>query len=137
MKLHLHPNDSTMSEEPDTVEVQEFPQVLPPADKSSDSGNLAVPSAHQQPGITSSYLKSLSHGSSSSESTQVSTGTDITVDYISTHGVMSEDEGDDADEMIGFFHCTQSHFLEPLMSVGGKLTLDSVRIDCSDFLDYT
>ncbi|XP_062853151.1 interleukin-12 receptor subunit beta-2 [Trichomycterus rosablanca] len=150
MKLHLHLNDSTISEEePDTVEVQEFPQEelllaeIPPANETLHSEKqqvqqLRVPSASYQSNITSPYLKSFSHESSSSDATQASRGTDITVDYISTHGAMSEeDDNEEEMEVFGFFPCPQSPFLEPLMSVGGKLTLDSVKIDCSDFLDCT
>ncbi|XP_026788927.3 interleukin-12 receptor subunit beta-2 [Pangasianodon hypophthalmus] len=147
MKLQLHLSDSSMSEEePYTVEVEEFPQEKLPEETISTeetlhSVNLQAESAPYQHNITSSYLKSFSNESSSSDATHASRSTDITVDYISTHGVMSggeeedEDDGDEEHEAFDFFPCPKSPFLEPLISIGGKLTLDSVKIDCSDFLD--
>uniref|UniRef100_A0A8B9L2N9 Interleukin 12 receptor, beta 2a n=1 Tax=Astyanax mexicanus TaxID=7994 RepID=A0A8B9L2N9_ASTMX len=115
MKLQLYLSDSSMSEEePDTVEVQELPQEK-----------------------FNSYLKSLSHESGSSDTTQASRGTDMTVDYISSHGVLSGDEDEEEVDDENFFPCPTSPFLSPLMSIGGKLTLDTVKIDCSDFLDFT
>ncbi|MCJ8729794.1 hypothetical protein PDJAM_G00110580 [Pangasius djambal] len=147
MKLQLHLSDSSMSEEePNTVEVEEFSQEKLPEETISTeetlhSVNLQAESAPYQHNITSSYLKSFSNESSSSDATQASRSTDITVDYISTHGVMSggeeedEDDGDEEQEAFDFFPCPKSPFLEPLISIGGKLTLDSVKIDCSDFLD--
>lgn len=148
MKLQLHLSDSSMSdEEPNTVEVEEFPQEKLPEDEIISTeealhpGNLQAESAPYQHNITSSYLKSFSNESSSSDATQASRNTDITVDYISTHGVMSggeeedDDDGEEEHEAFAFFPCPKSPFLEPLISVGGKLTLDSVKIDCSDFLD--
>ncbi|KAI4883349.1 hypothetical protein NFI96_011197 [Prochilodus magdalenae] len=146
MKVQLYLSDSSISEEePDTVEVQEFPQEkllqgeTMPVDGACHSGSSLnvlhqeqhIPSLPYQPITTSSYFKSLSN---SSDTTQASRHTDITVDYISTHGVLSgeeEDEEEDID-MMGFFPCPTSPFLDPLMSVGGKLTLDIVKIDCSD-----
>ncbi|XP_072540439.1 interleukin-12 receptor subunit beta-2 [Salminus brasiliensis] len=151
MKLHLYLSDSSMSEEePDTVEVQELPQeklkreIVPTEGGRHSVSNLSVqkqehhiPSSPYQPTTTSSYLKSFSHESSSSDNTQDSRSTDLTVEYISTHGVLSGEEEDDDDENENFFPCPTSPFLDPLMSVGGKLTLDTVKIDCSDFLDFT
>ncbi|KAL7832692.1 hypothetical protein SRHO_G00297100 [Serrasalmus rhombeus] len=146
MKLQLYLSDSSMSEEePDTVEVQELPQEkllqgeTVPIDGACPSvSNFEVqaqehhiPSSPYQPITTSSYLKSLSN---SSDTTQASRNTDITVDYISTHGVLSGEEDDEEEEMdmMGFFPCPTSPFLDPLMPTGGKLTLDIVKIDCSD-----
>ncbi|KAL6458073.1 hypothetical protein MHYP_G00333030 [Metynnis hypsauchen] len=146
MKLQLYLSDSSMSEEePDTVEVQELPQEKllqgesVPVDGARQSVSnfkveaqeVHVPSSPYQPITTSSYLKSLSN---SSDTTQASRNTDITVDYISTHGVLSGEEDDEEEEMdvMGFFPCPTSPFLDPLMPTGGKLTLDIVKIDCSD-----
>ncbi|KAG7326233.1 hypothetical protein KOW79_009634 [Hemibagrus wyckioides] len=151
MQLHLHLSDSSMSEEePNTVEVEEFPQEKLPEDETISAEetlhpvHLPAESAPYQPSITSSYLKSFSNDSSSSDATQASRSTDITVDYISTHGVISGGEEDEEEDVDGdeehkafpFFPCPKSPFLEPLLINGGKLTLDSVKIDCSDFLEY-
>ncbi|XP_007258415.3 interleukin-12 receptor subunit beta-2 [Astyanax mexicanus] len=158
MKLQLYLSDSSMSEEePDTVEVQELPQEkfkqenIPKDGTYHSVSNLSVqeqeleqeqeqkhhiPSSLYQATTTSSYLKSLSHESGSSDTTQASRGTDMTVDYISSHGVLSGDEDEEVDDE-NFFPCPTSPFLSPLMSIGGKLTLDTVKIDCSDFLDFT
>lgn len=149
MKLQLHLSDSSMSEEePNTVEVEEFPQEKLPKDETISTEetlhpvHLLAESAPYQPSIISSYLKSFSNDSSSSDATQASRSTDITVGYISTHGVISggeEDEEEDFDgdeEHKAFPFFSKSPFLEPLLINGGTLTLDSVKIDCSDFLEY-
>ncbi|KAM9482537.1 interleukin-12 receptor subunit beta-2 isoform 2-T2 [Clarias gariepinus] len=153
MKLQLHLSDWSMSEkEPDTVEVEEFPHC--PEDETVSPEETLLPvqseSAPYQHNIPSSYLKSFSNESSSSDATQASRSTGITVDYISTHGAISggeeednedeeeeeEEDGDEEDKFgFKFFPCPKSPFLDPLISIGGKLTLDSVKIDCSDFLD--
>ncbi|XP_076870906.1 interleukin-12 receptor subunit beta-2 [Brachyhypopomus gauderio] len=143
-KLQLHLSDSSVSEEePDTIEVQEVPQekllqgeTLPATgDLNLQEQELCASPAPHQSNIISSYLKSYSQESSFSNTTR---STDITVDYISTHEVMSEDDDNDEEvEAMGFFPCPQSPFLEPLISFGGKLRLDAVKIDCSDFLDCT
>lgn len=157
MKLQLHLSDSSMSEEePNTVEVEEFPQEkLPGDERIGPEGtlrpvSLQADSRPYQHNTVSSYLKSFSNESGGSDATQASRSTDITVDYISTHGVMSGgeekeeqddhddddyDDGDEEHEVFDFFPCPKNPFLEPLISFGGKLTLDSVKIDCSDFLD--
>lgn len=146
MKLQLHLSDSSMSEEePNTVEVEEFPQEessedeVIPTEETLHADNPQAQTTPYQQTITSSYLKSLSNDSSSSDATQASRSTDITVDYISTHGATSGGEEDDHDEMehdeFNFFPCPKSPISFPLISIGGKLTLDSVKIDCSDFLD--
>lgn len=153
MKLQLYRSDSSMSEEePDTVEVQEVARekLLPgetvPTDGAQHSGSKLnileqehrIPPSSYQPTTSSSYLKSFSHESTSSDATQASRSTDITVDYISTHGEEEEeDEEEENIDMMDFFPCPTSPFLDPLVSIGGKLTLDTVKIDCSDFLDIT
>lgn len=84
------------------------------------------------------YIKSFSHDSDSSDNTQTSLDTNITVDYISSHGPGNIDEEDQEDEyeeefvrMMDFFP-SHNIFKEPL-EFGRKLTLDAVKIDCIDF----
>ncbi|XP_073708492.1 interleukin-12 receptor subunit beta-2 [Garra rufa] len=119
IKFYLDQCDSSMNEEPDNVEVEEvsYPPIC-------------------------TYIKSFSQESSSSDATQITSITDITEDYISTHGAISGGEEEDEEEETGlnefeFFPSTHSPFLEPLVVTGGKLTLDVVKIDCSEFLDCT
>lgn len=162
LTLHLYLSESSVSEEeePDTVEVQELPEgswsSWNPAQRTDISGtpeDAIHPSLHllfmpQQipatdPSTTayfqSSYLKSFSQESGSSGQTHDSQGTDMTVDYISTHVLEGREEKEEEGlDVMGFFSCPQnplSPFMNPLVSFGGKLTLDAVRIDCSEFLD--
>ncbi|TSL22042.1 Interleukin-12 receptor subunit beta-2 [Bagarius yarrelli] len=150
MKLQLYLSDSSINEEePNMVEVEEFSQETLPEDKPISNEetlhlvDTQAESAPYQHKIISSYLKSFSNESSSSDATQASRSTDISVDYISTHKVISGEEeeeeedsdGDEDHETFEFFPCHRSPFLEPLITDGGLLTLDSVKIDCSDFLD--
>ncbi|XP_016431571.1 interleukin-12 receptor subunit beta-2-like [Sinocyclocheilus rhinocerous] len=120
MKFFLDQCDSSVNEEPDNVEVEEVP--YPPI---------------------CTYIISFSQESSSSDATQITRITDITEDYISTHGAISGGEEEDEYEEersldeFEFFPSTHSPFLEPLVLTGGKLTLDVVKIDCSEFLDCT
>ncbi|NP_001106977.1 interleukin-12 receptor subunit beta-2 [Danio rerio] len=120
--FYLQQYDSSMSEEPENVEVEEVPY---------------------HPSFTCTYIKSFSQESDSSDATQITRNTDISEDYISTHGAISggEEEEDEEKEMgldeFEFFPSIRSPFLEPLVSTGGKLTLDVVKIDCSEFLDCT
>uniref|UniRef100_I3J319 Interleukin 12 receptor, beta 2a n=1 Tax=Oreochromis niloticus TaxID=8128 RepID=I3J319_ORENI len=84
--------------------------------------------------IPTTYIKSLSHDSDSSDHTH--TSLDTTVDYISSHEPGNLDEEDDEEKCGEFldmpFISNQNIFIEPLV-FGGKLTLDAVKIDCSDF----
>lgn len=121
IKFYLDQWDSSVNEEPDNVEVEEVPY----------------------PSICT-YIKSFSQESSSSDATQFTRITDIMEDYISTHGAISggeeEDEYEEGERSLDefeFFPSTHSPFLEPLVLTGGKLTLDAVKIDCSEFLDRT
>ncbi|KTG41814.1 hypothetical protein cypCar_00017262 [Cyprinus carpio] len=121
IKFYLDQWDSSVNEEPDNVEVEEVPY----------------------PSICT-YIKSFSQESSSSDATQFTRITDIMEDYISTHGAISGGEEEDEYEKgersldeFEFFPSTHSPFLEPLVLTGGKLTLDVVKIDCSEFLDCT
>ncbi|XP_051752447.1 interleukin-12 receptor subunit beta-2 isoform X1 [Ctenopharyngodon idella] len=121
IKFYLHKYDPSVSEDPENVEVEEVPY----------------------PSFPCTYIKSFSQESSSSDATQSTRTTDYTDDYISTHGAISggEEEEDQEEEAcldeFEFFPSTQSPFLEPLVLTGGKLTLDAVKIDCSEFLDCT
>nr|XP_040040959.1 interleukin-12 receptor subunit beta-2 isoform X1 [Gasterosteus aculeatus aculeatus] len=126
MNLQLQLSNSSGTEEeeePDLVDVEEL--LLPPPPSCTETELL-----HPQ----TNYIKSFSHDSDSSAHTQ--TSLDSTVDYISSHGPghMEEEveEEEEDQEPFGFF---PSHNLltEP-MEFGGKLTLNAVRIDCSDFL---
>lgn len=86
------------------------------------------------------YIKSLSQDSDSSDLTHTSMDTSTTVDYISSHGPgdldeegEDEEEEEDEEEFVGTnFFTSQNIFAEPL-AFGGKLTLDAVKIDCSNF----
>uniref|UniRef100_A0A3Q2VCY4 Interleukin 12 receptor, beta 2a n=1 Tax=Haplochromis burtoni TaxID=8153 RepID=A0A3Q2VCY4_HAPBU len=84
--------------------------------------------------IPTTYIKSLSHDSDSSDHTH--TSLDTTVDYISSHEPGNLDEEDDEEKCGEFldmpFISNHNIFIEPLV-FGGKLTLDAVKIDCSDF----
>ncbi|XP_016335822.1 interleukin-12 receptor subunit beta-2-like [Sinocyclocheilus anshuiensis] len=118
IKFYLDQCYSSVNEEPDNVEVEEVPY----------------------PSICT-YIKSFSQESSSSDATQITRITDMTEDYISTHGAISGGEEEDEEETgldeFEFFPSTHIPFLEPLVLTGGKLTLDAVKIDCSEFLDCT
>ncbi|KAJ7992927.1 hypothetical protein DPEC_G00267150 [Dallia pectoralis] len=142
LTLQLYVSESSVSEEdePDTVEVQELPEESwcseDPAEVASHV--LPPPTNHvTDPSTTAyfqnSYMQSFSHESGSSGQTQDSHGTDMTVDYISTHLLVSEEVDEEDEEGLGalvFFPCQP---LEPLGPFQGKLTLDAVRIDCSGF----
>ncbi|XP_028857444.1 interleukin-12 receptor subunit beta-2 isoform X2 [Denticeps clupeoides] len=146
MTLNLYLSDSSMSEEePDTVEVQEVPRekLVPDIFENitrMSSAQLSGGCLKQDTApsysirATGTYIKSFSQDS---DETQVSQSTDLTVEYISTHGMMGcgseveEDDEDDESMERQFIPCP---LFEPFLSVGGKLTLDSVKIDCSDFL---
>ncbi|KAJ8392587.1 hypothetical protein AAFF_G00074650 [Aldrovandia affinis] len=156
----LYFDNSTLEEEPHTVEIQELQEpwasgnpaigrTSPPGVGTADLRPLLQPSQSLRqtsplyPGkLTSSYIKSFSHESESSEETQESRSTDVTVDYISSHGLLAEgievaaEDDDDCPDESNLFSCPLSPFLEPKFSCGGKLTLDAVKIDCS-FLDWT
>ncbi|XP_059426915.1 interleukin-12 receptor subunit beta-2-like [Carassius carassius] len=117
IKFYLDQCTSSVNEDPDNVDVEEVPY----------------------PAICT-YIKSFSQESSSSDATQVTRITDMTEDYISTHGAISGGEEEDEEEEetgFEFFPSMHSPFLEPLVLTGGKLTLDAVKIDCSEFLDRT
>ncbi|XP_013883474.1 interleukin-12 receptor subunit beta-2 [Austrofundulus limnaeus] len=85
------------------------------------------------PALTT-YIKSFSHDSDSSDHTQTSLDTNTTISYISFHGMGnldSYDQEEEEEEPVHFFP-SLNIFMEPL-ELGEKLTLDAVKIDCSDF----
>ncbi|XP_061094777.1 interleukin-12 receptor subunit beta-2 isoform X2 [Conger conger] len=154
LEYQLSLDDSIESEEePHTMEVQEFsmpwdlvnPELSstsPPVGGTTDLCLLLQPnhSPLQAPPLyegqlTFSYIKSLSHESSSSEQTQETKSTDVTVDYISPQGLLADGSEVEAEEDclgdLNFFPYRPSPFLEPMFPCGGKLTLDAVKIDCS------
>lgn len=164
LRWNLYLSDSSVSseDEPDTVEVQEMPSegpltsalLGPSSTRASTSAGASLPQVpepeqeqdeDEEQGVCltytlkspSAYLKSFSQ---ESDQTQASQNTEMTVDYISTQGMLSgESEEEDEQEEEGvctdgpsFFPCP---LFDPQVSIGGKLTLDSVKIDCSNFLD--
>nr|XP_055070079.1 interleukin-12 receptor subunit beta-2 [Misgurnus anguillicaudatus] len=120
-QFHHHQSDSSISEDPDIMQVEEF---------------------HSPSGFTCNYIKSFSQESTSSDTTQITRTTDITGDYIYTRGAISggeeeeEDEEDRSFDEFGFRPCINP-FLEPLVLSNGKLDLDAVIINCSEFMDCT
>lgn len=148
MTLNLYLSDSSVSaDEPDTVEVEEIPSESPVTGALLGLGSTSralqqVQDEDEEQGVCltytlkspSAYLKSFSH---ESDQTQTSQNTEMTVDYISTQGMLSDGEEESKEEDV----CTDgpsffpSPLFDPGVSIGGKLTLDSVKIDCSGFLD--
>ncbi|XP_056895021.1 interleukin-12 receptor subunit beta-2 [Takifugu flavidus] len=145
MKLQLQWSMSSVTAEDDPilVEVEELPQ---------QSRHPEVPGASSQPPSPSrlspvskptvllypltTYIKSFSHDSSSSN--QTSLETNATVDYISAHEPEPEDEEEEEEEeeeefpeMTGFF--PSHNFFGDSLEFGGKLTLDAVKINCGEF----
>lgn len=153
MNLQLQLSNSTVTEEeeePILVDVEELPKqssgIFTSKHASSQLRSMVSLSPENQPTTQlyplTTYIKSFSHDSDSSDHTQTSLDTNTTVDYISSHGMgaMEEDdleeeqeeEEEPEGEMLGFFP-SQNIFLDTL-DFGGKLTLDAVKIDfCSDF----
>lgn len=162
MQLYLSVSDMSVSEEaePDTLEVQEMSrESLMVEEEARDQDELSSSSSRRssltQRGkcVTSytlncppsAYLKSYSQ---ESDETQASRSTELTVDYLSTPEMLDgdsdaeggrgeeEEEGDEEDEEEGgmggtlFLPCPLFH---PGVSFGGRLTLDSVKVDCGEF----
>nr|XP_046246522.1 interleukin-12 receptor subunit beta-2 [Scatophagus argus]XP_046246523.1 interleukin-12 receptor subunit beta-2 [Scatophagus argus] len=147
IKLQLESCNSSVTkeeEEPILVNVEELPKqsndVRAPTDVSSQQlrpqtclGPLSEPGTLPYP--LSTYIKSFSHDSDSSNHTQ--TSLDTTIDYISAHGLgnmdeedQEEDREDEFAEIMGFL--PSHHIITEPLEFGGKLTLDTVKIDCSD-----
>lgn len=138
-QLHMSISSVTAEEDPILVEVEELPQQSCDARGScSQHPSPARLSPTCRPDVLlyprSTYIKSFSHDSSSSKQTSLDTNT--TVDYISAHEPEpeedeAEEEDDEFPEMIGFF---PSHdFVTEPLQFGGKLTLDTVKINCGEF----
>lgn len=128
--LQVQLSTSTASEEEDLVlvDVLELPRPLlcPQTSLTSDS----EPSTPLYP--HTAYIKSLSHDSYSSGNTQTSSlDTNETVDYISSHETTAMSEGEDLEDVSGFFP-SHSFSMDPV-NFGPKLTLDAVRIDGNEF----
>ncbi|XP_062308556.1 interleukin-12 receptor subunit beta-2 [Osmerus eperlanus] len=126
--------DSDLSQEPASVEVQlpedwgggsSDPGTITSAPPGDNTSELPPQTAHHQ----TSYLKSFSQQSDASDQTQASQ--DTAVVYVS--GLGNEEEEEEEEEEEAFFPSALSSFMG--ISMGGKLTLDAVRIDCSDFLE--
>uniref|UniRef100_W5MJL6 Interleukin 12 receptor subunit beta 2 n=1 Tax=Lepisosteus oculatus TaxID=7918 RepID=W5MJL6_LEPOC len=161
----LYNNSTSSNEEPNTIEIEEIPEdslnvsrtvsernILPsgePKEQQSqerDSGQTSCPPCQSQ-GLgtykgqfTCPYIKSLSQESEFSTKTQISCSTDTTGDYIPSNVLLSGTSEEDSndfmeDELMEFSSCHNSPFLEPMITFGGKLTLDAVKIDCSSFMD--
>lgn len=153
MKLQLQLSNCSVTEEEDDeeedpilVDVEELPkqscdnstapdvssQLLPQTRLS----HTTEPDAILYPATT--YIKSFSHDSDSSNYTHTSGETNTTVDYISAHEPEHLDEeyqdGEDDEEQFPFMmdfspsHCNAREE----MQIGGKLTLDTVKINCSN-----
>lgn len=148
-KMSLMPQQSNSStsaeeEEPILVDVEELPKQSSDASTPTNVSSQLPPQTDLNPGTDpatllyplTTYIKSFSHDSDSSDQTQTSLDTNSTVDYISSHGLGHLDEDDEEEEEEEFvdmnFFPSHNIFLDSL-EFGGKLTLDAVKIDCSDF----
>lgn len=146
MNLQLQLSNSTVTEEeeePILVDVEELPRQNNASSKSTNVSSLLLhpqtclgpdtqPATPLYPPTT--YIKSFSHDSDSSDHTQTSLDMNTTVEYISSHALdLSDEEDPEVEEESVDVHFFPSHntFIEPL-EFGGKLTLDAVKIDCSD-----
>ncbi|XP_042272569.1 interleukin-12 receptor subunit beta-2 [Thunnus maccoyii] len=143
----LRNSSVTEEDEPILVDVEELPQqssdISAPTNVSSQLLPQTSQSSETEPATLlyplTTYIKSFSHDSDSSNHTQTSLDTNTTVGYISSHGNMEEDNQEEVEEaaeeefaeVLGFFP-SHNVFMEPLV-LGGKLTLDAVKIDCSNF----
>ena len=134
-------------DEPSTIEVEELQVESSSRSSSTDVSSVLLlqpqaslspttEPAEGQPYLHTSYIKSYSHESDCSDYTHNSR--DTTVDYMSSHrsGIEEEhneeDDEEDGMDVMGFFP-SDSPFLGSVVC-GGKLTLDGIKINCSDFL---
>lgn len=143
LPLQLSNSSTTEEDEPILVDVEELPRQV--CDISAPTNVSSQPPETQPATLLyplTTYIKSFSHDSDSSDHTHTSLETNTTIDYISSHGLGNMDEEDQEEEermeeeeefaeVLGFFP-SHNAFMEPLM-FGGKLTLDAVKIDCSNF----
>ncbi|KAM7388491.1 hypothetical protein PAMP_024661 [Pampus punctatissimus] len=138
MNLQLQLSDLSVTEEnePILVDVEELPKQSSDISTPTNVSSQLTPSSESATLLypVTTYIKSFSHDSDSSDHTQISLDTNTTVDYISSHGLGNMDEEDQEEEefteVLGFFP-GHNVFMEPLV-FGGKLTLDAVKINCGD-----
>ncbi|XP_072245926.1 interleukin-12 receptor subunit beta-2 isoform X2 [Leuresthes tenuis] len=141
MNLQLPSGNSTLTEKEEEtilVDVEELFKQSSDTPASVSSQLLPLPSLSPEtelyPTLTT-YIKSFSHDSESSDHTQ--TSLDTTVDYISSTGPgIMDDVNQEEEEEFADLHFFPSHniFIDTL-EFGGKLTLDAVKIDCSGFFE--
>ncbi|KAM3620479.1 uncharacterized protein V6R79_024118 [Siganus canaliculatus] len=147
-KINLHmqpggPSATEEEEEPILVDVEELPKPTGTSHKTPDVSSRLLPQISQGP-LTepatllyplTTYIKSFSHDSDSSDHTQTSLDTNTTAGYISSQGNMEEyqEEEEEEEEFVEMLDFFPSHniFMDSLQ-IGGKLTLDAVKIDCND-----
>ncbi|XP_041646819.1 interleukin-12 receptor subunit beta-2 isoform X2 [Cheilinus undulatus] len=130
-------------EEPILVDVEELPNLSSetcssPVDSTQLSSETGLTPLMEQTTLhypLTTYIKSLSHDSDTSDKTETSLDTNSTIDYISSHGLGEIDEEDQEEEefpqTMGFF--SSHNIFMGSLEFGGKLTLDAVKIDCTDF----
>lgn len=152
MKLQLQLSNCSITEEeeeeedPIVVDVEELPKQGHDGDSPPEVTAQLLAKTHLSgdtkpevcPYPVTTYIKSFSSNSDSSSNTEASGETGTTVDYISSHrpGHMDEeylDEDEDEDNFgftMNFFpsHGTAIKGLQ----IGGKLTLDAVKVNCSN-----
>ncbi|KAM4629561.1 interleukin-12 receptor subunit beta-2 isoform 2-T2 [Polymixia lowei] len=150
MNLQLQLSDSSLLEdEPVVADVEEMPEE---SSINFTQGGVAIDASSRllQPSLTpltepaappytqTTYIKSFSHDSDNSGHTYSSEDTNMTFDYISSHEPGNGIEDEENEEVEGEcmevldFLPSRNVFMDPL-AFGGKLTLDAVKINCSDF----
>ncbi|XP_034036265.1 interleukin-12 receptor subunit beta-2 [Thalassophryne amazonica] len=152
--LQIQPSNSSVTEEEEDesmfVDVEELlEQSADVATSTSDSSSQPTPQSSLIPETLpllyplTSYIKSFSHDSDYSDHTETSQDTNTTVDYISSQGpenrmVDEEDQEEEEDGVMVMLSFFPSHnlLMEPL-SFGGKLSLETVKIDCSNLFQNT
>ncbi|KAM9848766.1 interleukin-12 receptor subunit beta-2 isoform 1-T2 [Aulostomus maculatus] len=115
-------------DEPVLANVEELPkQSSDPAQLPPGTGSHPEEAVRLYPRTT--YIKNLSQVSDSSFHTQ--TSLDTTVGYISSHepGIMDEEDEQEEDEILSFL---PSRVFPGPLGFEGKLTLDAVKMDCSN-----
>lgn len=138
MQLQTSISSVTAEEDPVLVEVEELTQQRCDARAPGSTSQPPSPSRlspTSKPDVLlyprTTYIKSFSHDSGSSKQTSLDTNT--TVDYISAHEPEQgedEEEEEEFPEGISFFP-SHDFVIEPL-EFGGKLTLDTVKINCGE-----
>ncbi|KAM7012032.1 interleukin-12 receptor subunit beta-2 [Tautogolabrus adspersus] len=151
MNLQLPQSPSSLTEEeeePILVDVEELPNQSKEICTSTCDSSQLSPETSLSPLMErttlhyplTNYIKSFSHDSASSDHTETSLDTHSTVDYISSHvpGDIDEEDQEEEEEfpeVVGFFP-SRNIFMESL-EFGGKLTLDAVKINCTDFFQIS